>query len=132
VGQIVVHGANSQWLQRITVNIRRVLGNSPFSMYFTQVRSTPIGTSCSLLQATVQAWQPMHLRLSIKKPKDVIYRTGGRAIYRSVRSTRVDEPLGYLSKIGAASRQREMELVAQYCIWRVLDAEIHFMSDAKS
>src|SRR6185503_1550393 len=112
-GQIVTHGACSQWLQRNTVNMRRVLGNSPFSMYFTQVRSTPIGTSCSHLHATVQAWQPMHLRLSIKKPKDVIYRTGGRAISRSVRSTSVDEPLEYLSKNGAASRQREMVRVAQ-------------------
>src|SRR3954469_1770323 len=102
----------------MTVNIRRVLGNSPFSMYFTQVRSTPIGTSCSLLQATVQAWQPMHLRLSIRKPKDVIYRTGGRAIYPSVRSTFVDEPLSYLSKIGAASRQHEMWVIAQRCASR--------------
>ena len=108
MGQIVVHGANSQWLQRITVNSRRVLGNSPFSMYFTQVRSTPIGTSCSLLHATVQAWQPMHLRLSIKKPKDVIYCTGGRAISLSVRSTSVDGPLGYLSKIVAASLRQEL------------------------
>src|SRR6185369_17274940 len=111
---MVTHGAHSQWLQRITVNMRRVLGNSPFSMYFTQVRSTPIGTSCSLLHATVQAWQPMHLRLSIKNPKDVIYRTGGRAILRSVRSTCVDEPLGYLSQNCAASRQREMVVISRH------------------
>ena len=74
----------------------------------------------------------MHLRLSIKKPKDVIYRTGGRAIYRSVRSTRVDEPLGYLSKIGAASRQREMAVIAQHRTGRVLDPEFEFMSDVES
>src|SRR6516162_8445619 len=68
-GQMVTQGAHSQWLQRITVKNRRLLGNSPFSMYLTQVRSTPTGTWCSLLHATVQAWQPIHLRLSITKPK---------------------------------------------------------------
>src|SRR5207248_7704290 len=67
-GQMVTHGAHSQWLQRITVNNRRLLGKVPFSTYFTQVRSTPTGTWCSLLHATVQAWQPMHLRLSITNP----------------------------------------------------------------
>src|SRR5436309_16067105 len=67
-GQMVTHGAHSQWLQRITVKSRRLLGKVPFSMYLTQVRSTPTGTWCSLLHATVQAWQPMHLRLSITKP----------------------------------------------------------------
>src|ERR1700730_4816456 len=40
----------------------------PFSTYLTQVRLTPTGTSFSVLQATVQAWHPMHLRLSITKP----------------------------------------------------------------
>src|SRR5438067_10402731 len=68
-GQMVTHGAHSQWLQRITVNSRRLLGKAPFSMYLTQVRSTPTGTWCSLLHATVQAWQPMHLRLSMTNPK---------------------------------------------------------------
>src|SRR5262249_33311773 len=67
-GQMVTQGGHSQWLQRMTVNNRRLLGKDPFSMYLTQVRSTPTGTWCSLLQATVQAWQPMHLRLSIRKP----------------------------------------------------------------
>src|SRR5438067_825519 len=37
-------------------------------MYLTQVRKAPSGTSFSILQATVQAWQPMHLRWSITKP----------------------------------------------------------------
>ncbi len=67
-GQISTHGASLQWLQRCTLKLRRVLGNSPFSMYFTQVRFTPIGTLCSLLQATVQAWHPIQARLSIANP----------------------------------------------------------------
>jgi hypothetical protein len=58
---MVMHGAESQWLQRITENIRRASGNSPFSMYFTQVRSTPRGTSFSDLQATLQAMHPMQV-----------------------------------------------------------------------
>ena len=55
VGQIVMHGASSHWLHRITVNLRLTSGNSPVSMYLTHVRFTPSGTSCSLLQATVHA-----------------------------------------------------------------------------
>ena len=55
VGQIVMHGASSHWLHRITENLRATLGNVPVSMYFTQVRFTPSGTSCSLLHATVHA-----------------------------------------------------------------------------
>jgi hypothetical protein len=47
--------------------VRRVSGNTPFSTYFTQVRATPTGTSCSVLQATEQAWQPMQRRLSMTK-----------------------------------------------------------------
>jgi len=58
----VTHGAFVQWLQRSTVKKRRVFGNSPFSIYLTQVRNVPTGTSFSDLQARVQAWQPMHLR----------------------------------------------------------------------
>jgi hypothetical protein len=34
---------------------RMVSGNSPFSMYLTQMRKTPTDTLCSSLQATVQA-----------------------------------------------------------------------------
>ena len=49
-------------------NSRVVAGNSPFSTYFTQVRNWPTGTSCSVLQATVQAWQPMHVRWSMANP----------------------------------------------------------------
>ena len=45
-----------------------MFGNAPVSMYFTQVRKTPSGTSFSSLHATVHAWQPMHLRWSITKP----------------------------------------------------------------
>ena len=55
VGQMLMQGASSQWLQRITEKFRLTLGNVPVSMYFTQVRFTPRGTSCSLLHATVQA-----------------------------------------------------------------------------
>ena len=52
---------SSQWLQRITEKWRPTSGNVPVSMYFTHVRLTPSGTSCSALHATVQAWQPMHV-----------------------------------------------------------------------
>jgi hypothetical protein len=34
----------------------------------TQVRNWSSGMSCSVLQATVQAWHPMHVRWSIAKP----------------------------------------------------------------
>ena len=67
VGQISTQGASSQWLQRVTWKVRRVSGKTPFSTYLTQVRATPSGTSCSALQATEQAWQPMQRRLSIRK-----------------------------------------------------------------
>ena len=52
----------------MTVNVRRVSGNSPLSMYFTQVWATPSGTLCSTMHATEQAWQPMQRVLSIRKP----------------------------------------------------------------
>ena len=68
MGQILTQGASVQWLQRITPNERVVSGNDPVSTYFTQVRNWPSGTSCSVLQATVQAWQPMQVRWSIAKP----------------------------------------------------------------
>src|SRR5688572_9057686 len=68
VGQIFTQGASVQWLHRITPNSRVVAGNSPFSTYFSQVRNCPTGTSCSVLQATVQAWHPMHVRWSIANP----------------------------------------------------------------
>jgi hypothetical protein len=55
-------------MQRVTWKKRRAWGNRPFSTYFTQVRLTPKGTRFSVLQATVRAWQPMHLRLSIMNP----------------------------------------------------------------
>ena len=55
VGQIDMHGASSHWLQRMTEKCRLTFGNEPVSMYFTQVRLTPSGTSCSLLHATVHA-----------------------------------------------------------------------------
>ena len=67
-GQIVTHGAFVQWLQRSTVKWRFTAGKVPFSVYFTQVRKLPSGTSFSDLQATVQAWQPMQRRWSIKNP----------------------------------------------------------------
>src|SRR6266540_5823555 len=68
VGQMLTQGALSQWLHRRTAKYRRELGNSPFSTYLTQVRNAPSGTSFSILQATVQAWQPMHFRWSRTKP----------------------------------------------------------------
>ena len=67
-GQISTQGASSQWLHRMTEKCLDVFGYVPFSMYFTQVRLTPRGTSCSALHATVQAWHPMHFLLSMMKP----------------------------------------------------------------
>ena len=61
-GQIVTQGALVQWLQRRTAKCRLTAGKRPFSWYLTQVRKLPSGTSFSLLQATVQAWQPMQRR----------------------------------------------------------------------
>ena len=55
VGQIVTHGASVQWLHLITEKDRLVSGQVPCSTYFTQVRFTPSGTWCSVLQATVHA-----------------------------------------------------------------------------
>src|SRR5690606_41073313 len=72
VGQISTQGASSQWLQRSTEKCREVWGNVPVSMYLTQVRSTPSGTLCSALHATVHAWHPMHVSWSIRKPSRVI------------------------------------------------------------
>jgi hypothetical protein len=44
------------------------VGNCPSSTHRTHVRKTPRGTWFSALHATEQAWQPMHLRLSITRP----------------------------------------------------------------
>ena len=55
VGQAVVHGASSHWLQRVTWYARRANGKCPISAYFTYVRVTPSGTSFSDLHAVVQA-----------------------------------------------------------------------------
>ncbi len=74
------HSAGSsedQWGLRpvgdwMTENFRLAFGNEPVSMYFTHVRLTPSGTSCSLLHAIVQAWQPIHESLSSKNPSRVI------------------------------------------------------------
>jgi hypothetical protein len=60
VGHIPTQGASTQWLHRMTLKYRLVSGHEPFSTYLTHVRLTPSGTWCSVLQATVQAWQPMH------------------------------------------------------------------------
>jgi hypothetical protein len=68
VGQIATHGASVQWLHRMIENDRMVSGHVPFSTYFTHVRLTPSGTWCSVLHATVHAWQPMHDVWSITNP----------------------------------------------------------------
>ena len=60
VGQMVTHGAFVHWLQRRTANERFICGNVPCSVYLTHVRKLPSGTWFSDLQATVQAWQPIH------------------------------------------------------------------------
>ena len=54
-GQIVMQGASEHWLQRSTAKERRTVGNSPSSVYLTQVRKSPTGTEFSDLHATVQA-----------------------------------------------------------------------------
>ena len=82
VGQIVMHGASSHWLQRMTEKWRLTFGNEPVSMYFTHVRFTPSGTSCSLLHAIVQAWQPMHESLSSRKPRRVMRAPSARRGWR--------------------------------------------------
>ena len=61
VGQISTHGGSTHWLQRKTAKLRLLAGKVPVSVYLTHVRNEPSGTSFSDLQATVQAWQPMHL-----------------------------------------------------------------------
>jgi pectin methylesterase-like acyl-CoA thioesterase len=78
-GQIVTHGAAVHWLQRSTAKWRRTAGKLPTSVYFTQVRKSPSGTSFSDLQATVQAWQPMQRRWSRTKPYCMRGGTGGGA-----------------------------------------------------
>jgi hypothetical protein len=67
-GQIRTQGGFAQWLHRVTWKLRRTSGNRPVSVYFTQVRCTPSGTSFSDLHAVEQAWQPMHARVSITNP----------------------------------------------------------------
>jgi hypothetical protein len=54
-GQILTQGASVHWLHRKTAKDRRTWGNLPSSVYFTQVRKSPSGTSFSALHATVQA-----------------------------------------------------------------------------
>ena len=44
----------------------------PFSTYLTHVRWTPNGTRFSDLQATEQAWQPIHFRWSMAKPYRIL------------------------------------------------------------
>src|SRR6185503_19341975 len=68
VGQIVTQCAAVHWLQRSTAKERFTVGNSPASVYLTQVRKLPTGTWFSLLHATVQAWHPMHREWSMTKP----------------------------------------------------------------
>ena len=72
VGQMVMQGASSQWLHRSTRKCRRLSGKVPLSTYLTQVRNSPSGTPFSALHATVQAWQPIHVRWSMTKPRRVI------------------------------------------------------------
>jgi hypothetical protein len=62
------HGGFSQWLQRVTWNVRVTSGYAPCSTVFTHVRLTPSGTSFSLLHAVLHAWQPIHRVLSMTKP----------------------------------------------------------------
>jgi len=71
VGQISTHGASVQWLQRITPKSRVESGKVPESTYLTQVRNWPTGIWCSVLHATVQAWQPMQVRWSMANPVTV-------------------------------------------------------------
>src|SRR6185436_12981953 len=80
VGQIGTQGGFAQWLHRVTWKKRRVFGKVPFSTYLTQVRWTPRGTEFSALHAVVQAWQPMHRRLSMTNAKFMDCRLPSRRI----------------------------------------------------
>jgi len=64
-GQTSMHEGLSQWLQSLGRKARRVSGKVPISTSGTQVRKWYSGTSFSILQAAVQAWQPTHLRRSM-------------------------------------------------------------------
>ena len=96
-GQSETQGGLVHWLQRRTAKLRLTAGNSPSSTYLTQVRNFPSGTSFSDLQATVQAWQPMHREWSMTKPsrmREEAYRiqeTGDRR-GRNYRSTSITQP----------------------------------------
>ncbi len=67
-GQIVDAGRLLAMVAARDLKYAAGVGKHPFSTYFTQVRFTPSGTWFSVLHATVQAWQPMHLRLSMTNP----------------------------------------------------------------
>src|SRR5262245_15091376 len=100
-GQIFTHGALLQWLQRRTAKWRRISGKRPFSTYLTQVRKSPTGTSFSCLHATVQAWQPMQRRWSMRKPY---------CIGSSVPAERGDDSDGPDRSIGSLDRQLDLDL----------------------
>ena len=68
VGQAATHGASSHWLQRVTWNARRDLGERPVLDVLHVGPVTPSGTSFSDLHAVVQAWQPMQRVSSITFP----------------------------------------------------------------
>jgi hypothetical protein len=69
VGQTLMHGALSQWLQRSEKNVIASFGNVPLTSARTRARRCPGGTPFSMLQATTQSWHPMHCRVSITIPK---------------------------------------------------------------
>src|SRR5436190_16723863 len=101
-GQIVTHGAFVQWLQRSTAKWRFTAGKRPFSWYLTQVRKLATGTSFSDLHATVQAWQPMQRRWSIRNP----YCMGGakRAHHAARASRDKSEPRETKNQAAIAAR----------------------------
>ncbi len=68
VGQMRTQGGIGAVIAARDLEMAAGVGIAPVSTYLTQVRYTPRGTSFSLLQAVEQAWQPMHLRLSMTNP----------------------------------------------------------------
>src|SRR5262249_29259869 len=95
----------------------------PVSTCLTQVRFTPSGTSCSLLHASVQAWQPMHLRLSMRKPSRT-FRLARRAAggasglgRRARRGEEAGEALERLAdalhRVGVAEAQEAVAVLAE-------------------
>src|SRR3990172_2745640 len=82
-GQTLTHGGFSHCMQGLGVKRARTRGNSPSTSGMTVIQSMrrpawasaelTTGTLFSALQATTQAWQPVHRSRSITIPQRAIY-----------------------------------------------------------